>query len=581
MRGSGAAMPHRVHPLVGSLLALLAMAPALPGADPTAQDFARQGLELMRQSDTDRTRIVDAALAFARALDGFEKAKDEENSASMKASIFWCKKRMSGDDIKAFLAAKKKTEGKDAPAVEAEQKQTEMLLAKVDQVADTKVDAGQAEAYFQRAEAFAKAHPDDALQVAIRWFEVADRFKDSDFGRKAQDLSLKAMTTYSKQPGPEAARRETLFTRRLPVAGKQAPRPDPAEAAEAVAELKKTYVDDYRRATGIPERAALAKRLLDKGRETKDDLLGRWVLLNEALRLGMDGDAYHVVVMAADELGQSFEGVDPHKLKRETFPRMPSTVSKAMIALLDNPEDKDANLAAGTYFLLRGQNLALGLPCLVRGSDAGLARLADQELSGAETAAQQAELGDAWYELAKRQAKNPVEREFAFGRSRTWYQGAMAKGLSGFSLDKARSRCEEVDEQFPPPPSDWSKISAKQWDRLPGQVVNARAAINSQELGKVGAKQKVRVVPHPTETWAIFSGGVNTPSTWRGAQAPKQIGGGSGFGRMLLYADGRPIQPNAVVEGPCKLEVQLETLGKRSSNSVTPSGQIRVKLVPE
>lgn len=576
-------MSIRLRPLlVPALLALLSL-PALSAGEPTAQELVKQGLELMRQSDTDRARIVDAALAFARALEGFEKAKDDENVATMKANIFWCKKRMSGDDIKAFLAAKKKSEGKDAPTVEAEaeQKQVETLLAKVEEVALAKVDAKEAEGYFQRAEAFAKAHPGEALLVAIRWFEVADRFKDSDWGRRAQDLSLKAMTAYSKAPGPDEARRETLFSRRLPAPGSLSPRPDPAAAAEVQAELKKTYLDEYRRATGIPERAAMARRLLDKGLATKDDVVGRWVLLNEALRLGMEGDAYHVVVLAADELAQSFEGIDAQKLKRETFPRMPSTVSKSMLALLDNPEDKEANLAAGTFFLLRGQSLALGLPCLLRGSDASLARLADQELTGADTAAQKAELGDAWYELGKRQAKNPVEREFCCARSRTWYQEAMAKGLSGFSLDKAKGRCEEIDEQFPPPPSDWARLSARQWDRLDGKVVTARASLNTVELAKLATGQKLRLVPHPGETWSIFSGGVSTAATWRGAQAPKQIGGGQGFGRMLLYADGRPIQPNAVVQGPCRIEVQLDSIGKRSVNSVTPSGQIRVKLVPE
>ena len=55
------------------------------------------------------------------------------------------------------------------------------------------VDTSEAQSFLAKVDAFAKNHSADPLLIAVRYFEVGDRFKNTDSGRKAIDLSLAAL----------------------------------------------------------------------------------------------------------------------------------------------------------------------------------------------------------------------------------------------------------------------------------------------------------------------------------------------------------------------------------------------------
>src|SRR5438034_1115049 len=83
----------------------------------------------------------------------------------------------------------------------------EKLLA----VADKKVAPEEADAYFDRAQKFAAANPDKQFLIAIRYFEVAERFVGSEISIKAQKLSLEAQEAHMRSlDSAKEKRRDTL-----------------------------------------------------------------------------------------------------------------------------------------------------------------------------------------------------------------------------------------------------------------------------------------------------------------------------------------------------------------------------------
>jgi hypothetical protein len=107
-------------------------------------------------------------------------------------------------------------------------------------------------------------------------------------------------------------------------------------------------------------------------------------------------------------------------------------VGKALDLLAENPADGQANLTTGRWYCFDGGNWAKGLPLLAKGADAGLAKLAEEDLAHPEDPKQQMRLADQWWNLAKKE-KGPQQRGIQ-ARAQHWYELALP-GLTG--LDKA------------------------------------------------------------------------------------------------------------------------------------------------
>lgn len=158
----------------------------------SADSLYRQGIEYLRQVQAgDNAKVVQAARVLAKAVVLYEKQGDEDGAVKANACLYWCKKRMTLADASAFSRLEK----------------NQGVAQKLEAVAKAPPKE-QAQAYFDRAEQYTRANPDDHLLIAIRYFEVADRFAGTSVSILAQRRSLEAMQRIRSDSSPSKQERE-------------------------------------------------------------------------------------------------------------------------------------------------------------------------------------------------------------------------------------------------------------------------------------------------------------------------------------------------------------------------------------
>lgn len=152
-----------------------------------ATELHQKGIAALKESQINPREIVQAARLFSKAAELYEAEGKTDLAVEMNSYLYWCKKKMNIEDINKFAGAADGG-GKKLVSVDAQP-----------------VPDQEAKVYFERAQKFAEANPTEPLLVAIRYFEVADRFKKTDLGLKAMDESLKAMQKIQQAPVAKAA----------------------------------------------------------------------------------------------------------------------------------------------------------------------------------------------------------------------------------------------------------------------------------------------------------------------------------------------------------------------------------------
>ena len=114
----------------------------------------------------------------------------------------------------------------------------------------------------------------------------------------------------------------------------------------------------------------------------------------------------------------------------------------AWAVLEENPTDPAANWAAGRHLCFVKGDWDRGVPMLALGSDAELKAAATKDLSGANSAEEQAALGDAWWTLAE--GKTGLERDALRLRAGFWYRQAEPRLDGGLAKLKIKQRLDEV-----------------------------------------------------------------------------------------------------------------------------------------
>jgi hypothetical protein len=219
---------------------------------------------------------------------------------------------------------------------------------------------------------------------------------------------------------------------------------------------------------------------------------------------------------------------------------------------------------------------------LARGSDANLKQVADMELARPAGAMQQCEIGDRWYDLGKK-ANKPLKEQL-LGRCFFWYQQAQP-GLTGISKDKVAQRLDEIDGLLPMTNLDYDNLTVKQWDRLKGVVVSVLASRNMNDTNiflKPG--MRLRVVPHPTETWTLlgwYGGGGNVDAKGNSPGRRRSYyyfsygdAADVPYGAMIMYIENGAHMKPGVVEGTGRLYLAP------SGNDGEGKGAIRAKIIP-
>ena len=145
-------------------------------AEDVAGDLQKRGIDALKASQTKPDAIVAAARYFAEASMKYE--ADGRNDLAVEANsfLYYCKKKMTNKDVDAFLKD-------EAPTV----------TARIKEVEANTIGLSEAQTYLDRADKFAKVHPTELFLITVRYFEVAERFKDTDAGRSAMNKSLEAM----------------------------------------------------------------------------------------------------------------------------------------------------------------------------------------------------------------------------------------------------------------------------------------------------------------------------------------------------------------------------------------------------
>lgn len=151
-------------------------------ASDDADALYKEGLEKLRASQSDHAMLVPATKLLAKAAERFEADGEEALAAEANSALYWARKRFTISDTTTLKG--------------------DAVVAKRLEVIAKPVAVIESQQWLLRADLYAKNHADDPLLIAIQYFAVADRFKDSDAGREAMDKSLKAMQAIAEKPNP-------------------------------------------------------------------------------------------------------------------------------------------------------------------------------------------------------------------------------------------------------------------------------------------------------------------------------------------------------------------------------------------
>ncbi len=400
-----------------ALLILIVLCDVRAGEE-AASGFQEKGFQALKESQTEPRAIVNAARAFAKASELYEAEGNSDKAVEMNSYLYWCKKKMTLGNIEEFTKS-----GETG------------VVAKLTAVEKAEVNAEDAQQWYDRAENFAAANANEPLLIAVRFYEVADRFKGTEISLKAQDKSLQAMgqVTGSKaQPTNPAP------------AAKSAVAPLPGEAEQKVAEkqIRDIFREDFLK-TNPGEKHEFALKLLQQGEDAKDDAATRYVLWKTAAQIAAQNGESELVLALIERFETSFapDAKLKHALLAATAQNAKSPDLKralqGMATLADKPDEAAANFAVGKYFSIAACQWDKGVSYLAKGSDAALKNLAKRDLATPADAAKQIDTGDMWWEAAAKERSADIRFAERL-RAQNWYEKALpaTPALSKIKLEK-------------------------------------------------------------------------------------------------------------------------------------------------
>ncbi len=539
-----------------------------------AEEAVTEGKKHQEQYNADKVKngpaLIEAALDFARAHDLYEKSGDTDAVVEAQASLFWCKKQMNLMTMQEFMRRRNGTpvprqaEEETKPARKPEPTEVELAVAK--------------------AEAFAKAHPEDPAAVAESWRSVARKFEDTPDAPKAQAKADAAEQAYRTKIRSGEIQVATRISRLVKApAGSQAI-PSAEEQKRALGDLKKTFASAWVK-RGNADRRKLAERLLTEAQTKAKDAALVWVASSEVLRIAQELEDYDGALDIIERLAARFSGFDAKAQAVTAFKAQAGRVTgQALATLCADPKDASANVVAGRYFAITLGQWQDGLPMFVRGNDAEIRAVAVEDYLEPQTDEAIFALGESWQALGKKRN----DKEFRLGcfvRAQYW----LSK-IEVTSTGEARARVTKMLEELNkvvPQEFDFTSgkaITPQQWDRLKGPEIEVTMHLD-QTRSTITLKpgERVRVVPHPSERWAVHRA---TQGDWevdgRGVTAKGERIFGRGddasaglpLGALTMGVGTSPRQETGVISGPGLLWFEPFRGDAKPLN-----GAIRVKVV--
>jgi hypothetical protein len=301
----------------------------------------------------------------------------------------------------------------------------------------------------------------------------------------------------------------TLVAMACGVAQDRAPEPDAAAQKEKLKIVRDLFKDEYARKSP-QDQIALAKQLLGRAGETKEDAVVQYVLLKEARELAAAAGDVETALKAVDDTGKSFAvAVLPLKLATLAKAAVPGkdvevlrSAARAYLALvpeairtddydsaaaaiakgeqaakaaqdptlpgkaqeyakelaglkseyqkvkadLDKPTPADPE-AVGRYLCFVRGAWETGLPPLANGAKGPLKAAVDKDMSAPLESEKQAEVADGWWDLAQKE-KSAWRKGRIIARAQSWYEQAAA-GATGLTKVKVDKRLAELEESSP------------------------------------------------------------------------------------------------------------------------------------
>ena len=118
-------------------------------------------------------------------------------------------------------------------------------------------------------------------------------------------------------------------------------------------------------------------------------------------------------------------------------------IQAAEETLQKDPDNGPANLLLGRWYCAAGKDWPRGIQCLAKSADPELQAVARTDMATSpKDAAEQAKVGDAWWDLAQSQAGR--DRALCLARAGFWYQKAAARMPAGLLRLRTEKRLAEM-----------------------------------------------------------------------------------------------------------------------------------------
>jgi len=298
--------------------------------------------------------------------------------------------------------------------------------------------------------------PDEAAEQTAKKAAgelFADRFKQAKTTAEKTALATDMLDAAGKvQPG-SADRYVLLKIARDIAAGTG----DAATALQAVERLLEQFDE--------PAAELIGETLLVAAREATTSAQHKAVAeaaLSFAGKLA-DADQYDTALRLCEAARSSAQRARLYPLTKELTAqieeirrqqRVSEEYRKALSILDDEPTEPAANLAAGRHLCFVKGDWNRGVPMLALGSDEALRAVAIKDLRGANSAEEQAAIGDGWWDLAE--TKQGEERDTLRLRAGLWYRQAepkLAGGLAGLKVKQRLEVIAKLGREIPTAPS--------------------------------------------------------------------------------------------------------------------------------
>lgn len=260
-----------------------------------ADALREKGIAALKESQTKPRALTEAAKICAQAAQSYAVTGQEALAAEMYAYVFWCKKKMPRIDIDAIVKSG------DKAVIDA--------FAEVDK----NIDVQKARACLDSAEAFAEAWPAEHFLCAIRFFEVAERFKETLPGLTAHERFTSEKANADEESSPKKAAPQPKDANIIPVEAvaimeqqdKRVAVPPAISVTEADKHLRALLKDDFAKRKP-DERSALAKKLLDTSAEGGHDMPTKYAALILSRDLAAEAGDAVTAMFAVDRLAELF-----------------------------------------------------------------------------------------------------------------------------------------------------------------------------------------------------------------------------------------------------------------------------------